>query len=683
VRKILFSPIWAVTMLGVFAWLYTINPPIIESLRLRFFDQLIVNQETVPNNIYTVNIDEESLTEYGQWPFPRGDYAMIIQELYSRGAGLVVFNVLMSEEDRSGEDGILSEELYLSPVILTMLGTEENKNEPINPGAAIINSDYMHLIPSVPGITANIPSLEANAMGSGIINTFPEIDGVTRRAPLVFESGGTLYPNITMEVLRVLAGDPSFQIKLSPLGVDKLRIPKFGVIPTNESGEVWIDWSQGYKSVSLMDMPEDFGGAVVFVGTTASGITQPVATAMGSVFPHEIQAAMLGTVFNESNITRDADAKAWGELAALVVGGLIIILLSYWTFIGLGVFVMTITGLIGGSIYVFTTSNILIDGVTISAMLLLVGLVQYVLRFVDEFLQKQAIKKQFAGYASPEVVRMLQENPSLIKEGVKKEVSIVFSDLRGFTPLGESFGDDVKGLTDVMNGYMDAITKPVLDANGMIIKYIGDASMHIHNAPINDPEHPKNGVETCFRMLRAVDEFSAKLVAAGKPPVAMGAGINTGLGYIGEMGSTARHSYDILGDAVSTAARLESACKGYGVVLIIGPSTYQVTKKNFFYLQLDCLAVKGKTVGLDIYTALDLSGSDKAFNSANQLSHNFMHKCYKEQKFGEAITICEQLKGCFNGKMDAYYDIWIERCGYMATQDLPPHWDGIFRATTK
>ena len=682
-RKILFSPIWAVMMLGLFAWLYVVNPSFIESMRLRYFDQLIVSQEIVPNNIYAVNIDEEALNQYGQWPFPRGEYGAIIEDLYNRGAGLVIFNVLMSEEDRSGQDELLATTLQNYPVIVTMLGTEENKNEPINPGAAIINSDYMYVIPSVPGITANVDVIESNAVGSGIVNTFPEIDGVTRRAPLVFESGGNLYPNITMEVLRVLAGDPSFQIKLSPLGVDKLRIPQFGIIPTNEAGEVWIDWSQGYNSVSLSDLPDDFGGAVVFVGTTASGITQPVATAMGSVFPHEIQAAMLGTVFNESNITRNADAKAWGELTALVAAGIIIIFLSYWTFIGLGVFVITITGLIGGSIYVFNTSNILTDGVTISAMLLLIGLVQYVLRFVDEFLQKQAIKKQFAGYASPEVVRLLQENPSLVKEGMKKEVSIVFSDLRGFTPLGESFGDDVKGLTDVMNGYMDAITKPVLDANGMIIKYIGDASMHIHNAPINDPEHPKNGVLTCLRMLRAVDEFSAKLVSSGKPPVAMGAGINTGLGYIGEMGSTARHSYDILGDAVSTAARLESACKGYGVVLIVGPSTYQATKKDFFYLKLDDLAVKGKNVGLDIYTVLDLSGSDKAHNSSNQMSHRYMHELYRIQKFDQAIKLCEELKGCFNGKMDGYYDIWIERCNYMATQNLPSDWDGIFRATTK
>jgi adenylate cyclase len=561
-KKILLSPIWSILLLGLFAWLHTINPSFIESLRLRYFDQLIVNQEVVPNNIYSVNIDEDAITEYGQWPFPRHVYSEFIIDLYNRGAGLVVLNILMSEPDRSGGDEDLAITMQQVPIILTMLGAEENKNEAINPGASIINSDYISLIPSVPGIIANINELETNAVGSGIINTFPEIDGVTRRAPLVFESGGNLFPNVTLEVLRVLAGDPSFQIKLSPLGVDKLRIPQFGMIPTNEVGEVWIDWSQGYQSESIMNLPDDLGGAVVFVGPTAAGTIQPISTAIGGVYPQEIQAAMLGTVFNESNITRHADAKAWGELAALVVAGLLIIGLSYWTFVGIGVFVLTIGGFIGGSIYVFQSSNLLIDGITISAMLFLVGSLRYIVKFVDEFLQKQAIKKQFAGYASPTVVKLLQENPSLVKDGMKKEVSIVFSDLRGFTPLGESFGDDVAGLTRIMNGYMDAITEPVLDADGMIIKYIGDASMHIHNAPINDPSHASNSVLTAFKMLKAVDRFNEEVIIPdGRPPVGMGAGINTGLGYIGEMGSTKRHSYDVLGDAVSTAARVESKCK--------------------------------------------------------------------------------------------------------------------------
>ena len=275
---------------------------------------------------------------------------------------------------------------------------------------------------------------------------------------------------------------------------------------------------------------------------------------------------------------------------------------------------------------------------------------------------------------------MLQENPALIKEGMKREVSICFSDLRGFTPLGESFGDDVKGLTKIMNGYMDAITQPVLDMDGMIIKYIGDASMHVHNAPIEDPAHPKTAVQCGLDMLKAVEKFNDKITSEGRPPVGMGAGINTGLGYLGEMGSTARHSYDVLGDSVSTAARIESKCKEYGCVLLIGDATYQKTKDDFFYLKIDDLAVKGKTVGIGIWTVLD---DPKPAWRTTRRYHEDMHKAYKSQQFDKAIEICEKIHSHFDGQMAGYYDMWIERCEYMKTQELPDDWNGVFIATTK
>jgi adenylate cyclase len=273
---------------------------------------------------------------------------------------------------------------------------------------------------------------------------------------------------------------------------------------------------------------------------------------------------------------------------------------------------------------------------------------------------------------------MLQENPALIKDGMKKEISICFSDLRGFTPLGESFGDDVKGLTKLMNGYMDAITQPVLDADGMIIKYIGDASMHIHNAPTDDEHHPKTAVQCGLDMLKAVGKFNDKITKEGRPAIGMGAGINTGLGYLGEMGSTKRHSYDVLGDAVSTAARIESKCKEYGCLLLVGESTYDATKEDFFYLKVDELAVKGKTVGIRIYTVLDEHCDDDA-----RMKHELMQQCYTEMKFDKSIKLCKELTGEFGGQIDKYYDMWIERCEYMKTQDLPDNWNGVFIATTK
>jgi adenylate cyclase len=678
-QKLLLSSIWAfVTLIILIGTIYN-NPLFVESIRLRYFDTLITSSPKIENNIYTVNIDEKSIDEYGQWPWPRDAYASIIEDLYDRGAGLVVWNILMSEKDRGGMDTSLGDVMYQYPVILNILGAEENKNEPINPGAAIINSEYQDLILSYPGIIANIPELETVATGSGIVNTLPEIDGVTRRVPMVISSNGTLYPSLTMEVLRVLAGDPSFQIKLSPIGVDRLRIPQYGEIPTDELGRVWIDWSQNNISVSLTELPSDFGGAIVYIAPTAAGLNNPIATAIGGVWPHELHATLLGTVFNQSNIERPAWAPGAEILYFAAIGSLLLIL-SRWTYVGLAFFILSIISTIGGSWYLFTEYKWLLDGIIITSFLLLVGLIQYGVKFLSEYLQKLKIKKQFGGYASPEVVEILQKNPDLVKKGIKKEVSICFSDLRGFTPLGESFGDDVGGLTKVMNGYMDAITQPVLEAKGMIIKYIGDASMHIHNAPIDDPDHPKTAVQTGLNMIKAVEKFNEKLIAEGRPPVGMGAGINTGLGYIGEMGSTQRHSYDVLGDAVSTTARLEGQCKAYGVLLIIGPETYNRSKDDFFYLKLDDLAVKGKKIGLPIYTVLDDS---KPEWKKDLKEHDDMLNHYKKKDFNKAIEYCEKLKGRFEGKMDGYYSMWIERCEFMKTQPLPNDWDGIFRATTK
>jgi len=677
--KRLLSPWWALLTLAALTYMFATPSNFIQSVKLNYFDTLIVNQEPVENNIYVAEIDEAALEKYGQYPFPRNIYANIIKDIYDRGAGLVVWNIMMPEPDRFGGDTVLGNVLYDYPVVVATRPSNKSVNEAINPGAAIINPEYLDMLLPYDGIIANISDVEFNAVGSGIVSTEPEIDGVVRRMPTVAVVDGVLYPSLALETLRVVAGDISFQIKLQPNGVEKMRIPQFGIIPTDNEGRVWIDWSQKSKNVSVANMPDDFAGAVVIVDVTAAGIANPAPTAIGSVFAGQTQAAVLGTMFAGTNIQRPDWASAI-ELLSLVVGSLLLIILSRWMIVGLITTVALIGSIVPYSMYAYATDKFLLDVTAPTITFVIIALQVYGIKFVREFLEKQAIKKQFAGYASAEVVEILQKNPKLIKEGQKKEVSIVFSDLRGFTPLGESFGDDVKGLTTVMNNYMDAITKPVLDADGMIIKYIGDASMHIHNAPINDPQHPKTAVQVGLNMLKAVEKFNEKLMEQGKPKVGMGAGINTGLGYIGEMGSTSRHSYDILGDAVSTAARLESACKGYGVLLIVGPHTYDKTEDDFFYLKLDNLAVKGKTVGLEIYTVLDI---DRNKHGVDMLNHNTMHNFYRTQHFDQAIVICEQLKGCFEGKMDEYYDIWIDRCEYMKKQDLSYDWDGIFRATSK
>ena len=678
-KKILLSPWTALLTLALVVGIRIADPSFVESVRLRYFDTLITSKAPTENNIYTVNIDEAALDKYGQWPLPRVNYAEIIEDLYHRGAGLVVLNVLMAERDRTGGDRDLAAALKHYPVILPSVPSNKTKNTPRVPGSAVLGPEWLDQIVTYPGLIANIPQLENAAAGVGIVNTLPEVDGVNRRLPLVVAVDDKLYPSIAMETLRVAAGDSTFQVKLVEGGVEKMRIPKFGPITTDNLGRIWIDWSQQSKSVSLTNLPKDFGGAIVIVGPTAAGIGNPVPTSKGAVWPHEVQASVIATMANGVVIQRP-DWADGAEILAIVLAGLVLLFLTRWTYVGLSSTVVIIGGSIYASLYAYQNYLQLFDITLLVVGVGLVALHSYGVKFVSEFLQKQAIKKQFAGYCSKEVVELLQKDPDLIKRGVRKDVSVMFSDLRGFTPIGEHYGDDVAGLGKYMNGYMDAISQPMLDNKGMVIKYVGDASMHIHGAPIEDPNHARTIVAVGLEMLDAVDEYTKVMEAQGLPPAAMGWGCNSGIGFIGEMGSTERHSYDILGDMVSTAARLEARCKAYGVLCIIGAETYNRTRDDFFYLLLDNLQPKGKTVADLIYTALRTKGADY---SKELVTHNKMHTLYKEKQFDAAAILCGELKGKFGGQMDKYYKMWIERCEFMKGQDLGPNWNGEFVAHEK
>ena len=650
-----------------------------EVVRLNSFDYLQSTDVTVQSkDVVIVELDESAVEQFGQWPWPRNVLADIVWKLRENGAGIIVMPILFSEPDSHGMDMEFIQNIAGNGVIIAQVGTTQTNKNAVPRGVAKIG-DPMPWLFEWPGMLGPIELLGINADGVGVINIAPEVDGVVRRMPTIMRVGEETYPAMAVETIRVAMGAPSYQIKANETGIVAVRVPGYPIINTDEYGRIWLRYNNEFETVSVTGDLSTVAGKTVVLGLTIEGVGSTIATPKGTQYAHTPIAISLQSVFNGDNPTRSSMADTY-ELAFLVGIGLLLIIgarfTPYWAIAG--AMVVVTAGTVYGATYVYATYGMLFDFTMPTAGAVLVGLHAIFNRFVLEFRQKQAIKKQFGGYASPTVVKMLQENPALIKEGIKKEVSICFSDLRGFTPLGESFGDDVQGLTKIMNGYMDAITQPVLDVNGMIIKYIGDASMHIHNAPIDDPDHPKTAVQTGLNMLKAVEKFNKKITAEGRPPVGMGAGINTGLGYIGEMGSTQRHSYDVLGDAVSTTARLESSCKAYGVLLIIGPETVRRTKNDFFYLKLDDLAVKGKTIGLDIYTVLP-----KKYSNTDRSSHNQMHILYKNQQFKDAIEMCTQLKGKFDGHMDDYYDMWMERCRYMSTQKLPKDWNGVFIATTK
>jgi len=668
-KKILVSPWTALITLGILVYVIMQGPQFVESVRLRYFDQLITSQPRVENNIWTVNIDETTINKYGQFPFKRDKYANLISDLYSRNAGLVVWNILMPEADRQGGDAALVDTLMDHPVILTNIPGEQNKNIAKKPGSAVIGAEHIGTLINYPGVIANIPSLEAAAAGVGMANTLPELDGVNRRLPLFVASGGNLYPSVPLEVLRVISHDDTFQVKLNENGVEKMRVPNFRPITTDSLGRIWVDWSQANKKVSAVNLPKTFNDGIVIVGLTAAGLGNPIPTSMGAVWPQDMQAAVISTVFNDVNIQRP-DWAPGAELYTLIGISLIILLLSRWVYVGLGVGIVLLGSLIPASMYVFATYKFLIDAIVPTVGGVLVMLHAYGVKFISEFLQKQQIKRQFGSYVNPTIVERLQKNPELIKlGGERRELSIVMTDLRGFTTLGESFGDDVEGLTQIMNDYMTALSIPVLKNDGTLIKFIGDASLHVHGAPLDDANHAKTAVRTALEMIQAIEEFNKELVASGRPPVGMGAGVNTGETLIGNIGAKSKFGYDVLGDSVSTAARLEGQTKSYGVLLIIGPKTADYVKDDFPVVWLDNIAVKGKTVGLDIY----------AIGNTVKYKHDEFRKEYTRGDWKKAIKWAQELETDPKVTLKEYYHKMIARM----EDGLPANWDGTYHAASK
>ena len=685
-KKILLSPWMALVTLALVLFARIADPSFIESVRLRYFDTLVTSQPAKDVPVYTVNIDEATLDKLGQFPFPRDMYADIIKELYKREAGLVVFNVLMPEKDRFGKDLVLGDTLSKYPVVLPALGSEKSKNTHHGSPAQVVGANPAGLVVEYPGLINNVEPQGSMAAGIGVVNTFPEIDGVVRRMPMVILSQEQLHPALALETLRVAAKDPKFQVKISDMGVEAVRVPKFGKIPTDDVGRVWIDWSASPREFSYMALPESFDGGIVIVGLSAAGLANPIATAKGEVWPHYLQGAAIGTMVTQSNIQRPGWAEQ-AEIIALLVGGLLVLFLSRWTYAFIPVIGVLASSHFVAS-YLYAEHRYLVDITTFVGFTALVYIHAYSVKFLSEYLQKSAIKKQFGSYVNPIIVERLQKDPSFIKlGGEKKELTVMMSDMRNFTGLGETYGDDVVAFTETMNRYMTAIAEPILRNNGCLIKFIGDASLHVHGAPIQeaqDPDHVLAGIRTGLEMLHAVELFNIELEKEGKPKVGCGIGINTGPTLIGNIGSKDRFAYDVLGDSVSLTARLEGQTKNYGVLIIISEATQSRVGDAYFTLPLDCIAVKGKNIGVNIFTVFYNPDDNVAeeWHSARE-HHELMLQYYREQNWDKAIAMCQELTGEFYGNMDHYYEIWIERIADMRTRDLPADWDGTYRATSK
>ena len=665
--KKLLSPWLAIITLILLIGVRIADPSFVESTRLRYFDQLITSKEsTESEQVAVVNIDDETIRQQGQFPFPRGQYASIVADLYRRGAGLVVLNIFMPDRDRFGEDNKLLPVLKEYPVVFPHTATDDAtiKNNAFRPGVSIIGEGDPGI--KYDSILSNVKVINENAAGIGIVNTIPELDGVVRRVPMLINIGGQLYPSISLETLRVAAGDPSFQVKINDGAIEAVRIPQFGKITTDSYSRVWVDWSSRAPEYSLANLPKDFGGKIVIVGLSARGLNNPVATARGEVYPHHLQASVLDTVASGTNISRP-DWATGAELISIVLVCLITLALTRFTH----GYIFAI--LFAGAAYytsheLFLRSGYLVDAVWPILTVTLVSFHGYVVKFLVELRQKLQIKKQFGTYLSPALVEKLQRNPELLQlGGESRELSIMFTDVRGFTAISEHYGKDVQGLTKIMNRYMTAMTKQIIENNGTLDKYIGDAQMAFWNAPVDEPNHAKMAVKTALEMMDSLDAFNKEVVAEGVPAFGMGLGINTGVVVVGNMGSDQRFDYTCLGDHVNLAARLEGQSKPYGVRIVLGPQTANQVSDTYSIFELDCIAVKGKKEGVKIFTLA----------TETELHREFLERYYAGN-WDDAIRSIYYCKNA-SPEMIPYYDAMLERL----QEGKPENWDGTYRATTK
>jgi len=610
IKKILTHWTSAFITVAILALIGFSNPNFKEIIKLKSFDFLLASEEqTFSEDIVIVEIDEATLDAKGQYPFSRSHYAFLIEKLREAGAGVIVFPILFSEKDREDGDWVFKDYLTAGTVI-AQLGTNDINKNGVPRGVAKIGDPLPYLF-EWGGMLGPIPELGQSANGVGVVNTAPEIDGVVRRVPLLMRIGEDVYPSIAIEVIRVAVGDPSYQVKAGDAGIQAMRVPGFATIETDANARIWLRHDKVYHTMSMMDVENNLNdlllfGKTVIVSPTAAGISNIIATPRGEQYSHYITASTLQTVLSGEQITR-VDYLPLLELIASILVGIIIILLArftpYWV-IGVGLIVMYISLWHAASYFFFGKYSMLVDVSWAIITLTIVGFHSTFTRFILEFNLKQQIRKQFERYLDPRQVAILQKDPTKLKlGGEKREMSFLFMDIVGFTPISEYFknNDDPEGLVLLINDYLDRMSKIVMKNGGTIDKYMGDCIMAFWNAPLDCENHAEMAVKTSMECAIETEELKKMYKEKGLPEINIGSGVNTGTCIVGNMGSEMRFDYSVIGDAVNLAARLEAQTRNYKNCTTLYSQYTKDALNTIESKELDKIKVKGKEELITIY----------------------------------------------------------------------------------
>jgi len=579
-----------------------------EILRLKSFDYLLANEEVTPSQDVTIiTIDEEAIEKYGQWPWPRDTLANLIVELRQAETGVIVMPILFSEPDRFGYDETFCEALGYGTVIAQVGTTQKRTSNPVPRGVAKIGNplDFLY---EWSGMVGPTPKLANCTQGVGVINTAPEVDGVVRRVPLLMKIGDEVYPNMAIETIRVAVGDPSYQVKADDFGVTAIRVPAYTTINTDANARIWLRWNKQFNTISAAS--QDFSsaaGTTVIIALTAEGLSSVVATPTGEKYDYVVSANSLQTILDGESIKRFDSLLEL--MLAFFVGCVIIVVCRYTPYWSIALLLGV--GTIGGLNYTSIAFDglVLFDITWILLTAFVVGFHSTFLRFILEFRLKQQIRKQFEKYLDPRQVAILVKDPSKLKlGGERKEMSFLFMDIVGFTPISEHYKnkDDPEGLVEVINDYLNRMSKIVLDNGGTIDKYMGDCIMAFWNAPLDCPNHAEMAVKTAIECAEETDKIKTEFKERGLPDINIGSGVNTGTCIVGNMGSEMRLDYSVIGDAVNLAARLEATTRNYKdengkVTPLLYSSFTQEKLENIQSVEVDKIKVKGKKELITIY----------------------------------------------------------------------------------
>lgn len=710
------------------------DPYPLETLRLKTFDLFQILRPRVPPDrlpVAIVDIDEPSLREYGQWPWPRTLIAELVRRIVSAHVVAIGFDAIFPEQDRTSPDQMaqllgpeyadIKERLITLPknedalaaamrgqhVVLGVAGhhrsIESGPSAPL-PSLAIatIGGDPRPALASYPGLLRNRPELEREADGFGLLTIRPDRDGLIRRVPSLSIADGVLLPTLSLELIRVATGSPTLLVKRDAAGIRSIVIAG-REIATDSEGQLWPQLSPHHppRFVSARDVlsanapSERLTGKLVVIGSSASGLFDLRSTPLDRVTPGvEIHTQLIESMLSGALLYRPHHAIGielfTTAAAALVVIVLVPLLGAMPTLLVGAVFAIA---LLTTSWFLFVGSGTLLD---VSFPLLSTLLVFALLAFANyyhEETRRAQIRAAFSQYVSPDLVKQLTREPDrLVLGGETRTMTVLFSDVRGFTAISELYRGDPQGLVTLMNGLLTPLTNAILERRGTIDKYMGDAILAFWNAPLDDADHACNGAKAALDMLEQLARFNAdrnrRAQADGTPfiPINIGVGINTGHCVVGNFGSDLRFDYSILGDSVNLASRLEALSKTYGLSIILGSETARRVESQLAVVPIDYIRVKGKSEPEEIYALL---GGNSDLTSAwfRVLVENIiaLRGAYASASWDEAR---EHLASCrahdAENRLQGVLALYESRIASLAERNVTAdQWDGVYTFATK